>query len=86
MTNIVAVQYADKNTGAFTGRAYSYFTDISLEVGDVVKCPTKYGETVGRVAETDVPEGRIDERVVPFMKTITEKAEQKEDAEDEYGI
>lgn len=78
MSNIVGVQYKNQYSGEYTGRAYTYYTDIPLEVGDVVKCPTKAGETVGRVAEINISEGRIDERIAPFMKTITEKAEEEE--------
>lgn len=72
-TNIVAVKYEDMNyPKTFSGRAYSYFTNINLKVGDIVEAPTRYGQSIARVAEVNITEDRIKD-IKPCMKTITKK-------------
>lgn len=76
---IVGVNYKNKHTGEFDGRTYSYFCDIEVKVGDLVKAPTTKGDSTARVSEVDVPESRIDMRILPIMKTITAFAESQEE-------
>ena len=72
-TNIVSVKYEDKlEPRTFGGKAYSYFTEVKLEVGDLVKAPTRNGLNIARVTKVDIPEDKI-ENIKPYMKTITKK-------------
>ena len=57
--NIVQVQYKRRYGGGYTDNQYAYIADVPLAVGDVVKCPTKFGDTEGRVARVGVPESEI---------------------------
>ncbi len=71
-TNIVSVKYEDKFAPkTFTGKKYSYYTAIPLEVGDLVIAPTSFGEKIARVSEINIPEYRI-EMIKPYLKTITQ--------------
>ncbi len=77
--NIVAVQFQSRtNPEEFTGREYTYYSDVELAVGDVIFAPTKNGTGVVRVCRTDVRDSEIDERVMPYMRTIEEKLTPKE--------
>ena len=81
---IISVQFrADSKTDGdhpeYRGREYSYFADV--DVGDEIVVPTKNGQGVARVCRTDVKESQIDERVMPYMRTI-EKIVKPEDRED----
>lgn len=72
-TNIIGVKYEDKFIPrTFGGKSYSYFTEIQLSVGDIVKAPTKDGTSIARVSRVNVPENEIQE-IKPYMKTITKK-------------
>lgn len=73
-TNIVTVQYESRlEPGVFVGREYSYFTDIPLAVGDIVKTPTKYGTSCAKIARIHVPEIEV-AKFKDVMRHITEKA------------
>ena len=74
---IVNVRYRSKS-GELSSRAYSYYADIPLCVGDRVAVPTSMGEGEAEVCEVDVPESRIDERILPVLKTITRKVVDEE--------
>ena len=69
---IVNVRYCSKS-GELSSRAYSYYADIPLSVGDRVVVPTYKGDGEAVVSEVDVPESRIDERILPVLKTISRK-------------
>jgi hypothetical protein len=56
---IVKVKYISETTGAESDRAYSYFTEEPLAVGDMVKVTVKDREGKGRVVEINVPEYQI---------------------------
>ncbi len=75
---IVSVNYKNKQTGDFDGRAYSYYCELDAKVGDIVVAPTAKGDSVARISEVNVPKSRIDERIIPIMKTITAFAEDQE--------
>lgn len=69
-TNIISVKYEDNfEPKTFGGKAYSYYTDIVVDVGDLVIAPTAYGEKIARVSETNIPEEKI-ESIKPYLKTI----------------
>lgn len=70
---IVEIQYCGED-GAPHGKRYSYYTDIPLAAGDRVIVPTYKGDGEGVVCTVNVPESRVDERVLPMLKTITRKA------------
>jgi hypothetical protein len=72
-TNIIQVKYEDKFIPrTFVGKAYSYFTNKKVKVGDIVEAPTQYGTSIARVTKVNVPEDEIQE-IKPYMKTITKK-------------
>ena len=72
-TNIISVKYEDNyNPKTFGGKAYSYYTNKKVKVGDLVIAPTAYGEKIARVSEINIPEYRI-EMIKPYLKTITQK-------------
>jgi hypothetical protein len=68
----ITVQYKNKE-GAFGGREYTYICDLSnVEPGDLVTVPVGKDneERPAMVAEINVPDGRIDERVMPLLKSV----------------
>lgn len=72
-TNIVSVKYEDKYIPkTFSGKAYSYITEIKLEIGDIVVAPTSYGEQIARVSEINIPEYKV-ESFKTSLKLITDK-------------
>ncbi len=77
---IVSVCFKRKESEEFGGKAYSYYTELPLNVGDVVKVPTAQGGAIAQVCEVNIPESRVDERVLPLLKDITEYAEEGESA------
>lgn len=77
MKTIVSVRYVGCD-GVMSGREYSYFTDIPLELGNLVVCPSAKGDGQGVVTAVNVPESKIDERVLPKLRTIERKAEETE--------
>lgn len=71
MSNIVGVQFQSKfNPNEFSGREYNYLTAIELSEGDIVVVPTKNGDGIAKVVSIDVPDSKIDERIMPLLKTI----------------
>lgn len=73
MSNIISVKYEDKYMPkTFSGKAYSYYTAIDVEVGDLVIAPTASGDKIARVSEINVPEYKI-ENIKPYLKLITDK-------------
>lgn len=79
---IVNVKYRDSLTGEYFGRSYSYFCDIpDVQTGDIVIAPTYKGDTEAQIVEVDVPESKVDERVLPLLKTITRRKEDTDDGE-----
>ena len=74
MPDIVHVQFEDrKNPGYYSGGFYSYIADHPLEAGDLVKVPTKYGESTAKVCRVNVPVNEIGCRVGE-LRHITEPA------------
>ena len=72
-TNIVSVKYEDDYAPkTFNGRIYSYYTNINLEVGDIVIAPTKNGDKIARVSEINIPEYKV-EMIRAFLRTIEKK-------------
>ncbi len=72
-TNIITVKYEDnEHPKTFSGKAYSYYTNKELNVGDIVEAPTKYGISIARVSEINIDEEKII-NIKPYMKTITKK-------------
>ena len=71
-TNIISVKYEDnQEPKTFGGKAYSYYINKKVEVGDLVIAPTAYGDKIARVSEINIPEHKI-EMIKPYLKTITQ--------------
>lgn len=75
----VSVAYKNEVTGEYTGRAYSYTTELPLKKGDKVIAPTYKGNSQAMVVNDNVPEGMIDERWADKLRAITQY--QSEEAE-----
>lgn len=72
-TNIIAVKYENTfNPRTFSGKSYSYFTNLDLSIGDIVQAPTKYGSSIARVTRINILEEEIED-IKPYMKSITLK-------------
>lgn len=77
-TNIISVKYEDTYMPkTFGGKAYSYYTKIKVNVGDLVIAPTAYGEKIARVSEINIPEYKV-EMIKPYLKTIEQEIDKKE--------
>ncbi len=66
---IVKVQYLNPVTNQFFSREYSYFSEDTLQVGDIVTVPVKDGTGKAKVSVVNVPESEI-EAFKDKMKTI----------------
>ena len=73
---IVNVHYIDEKTGTIrSSRTYSYRCSVpNAHVGMEVIAPTAKREARAVICEIDVPESRIDERILPLLKEITQEA------------
>lgn len=69
---LVNVRYFKPQLNGYAGNAFTYKTDLPLKVGDRVIAPTRGGDNRAMVVEIDVPEGRVDERVMPLLREITQ--------------
>ena len=75
-TNIIKVRFL--RGGAPSGREYTYFTPVEVEIGDTVEMEAMEGIAKGMVTQINVPE----EEIAPFKdraKTIIGKAKIKEE-------
>lgn len=76
--NIVGVKYEDKfKKKTFSGREYSYYSDIDLEIGDIVEVPTRYGKSIAQVTRTNIDEKEI-EKIKDYMKIIETKIDKEQ--------
>lgn len=76
-TNIISVKYEDKYMPkTFSGKAYSYYTAIEVEVGDLVVAPTSNGDKIARLSEINIPEFKV-EQIKPYLKLITDKIDKE---------
>lgn len=72
-TNIISVKYEDNYMPkTFSGKAYSYYTAIPVEVGDLVIAPTQNGDKIARVSKINIPEYKV-EMIKSYLKIITTK-------------
>ena len=73
---IVNVHYIDEKTGTIrSSGTYSYRCRVpNAHVGMEVIAPTAKREARAVICEIDVPESRIDERILPLLKEITQEA------------
>ena len=76
-TNIVGVKYQSKyDSQNFEGKMYSYYTNIKLDIGDIVIVPTDYGEKYAIVSRINVLEQEI-EAFKDRLKTINIKIDKE---------
>lgn len=73
---IVNVHYIDEKTDTIrSSGTYSYRCSIpNAHVGMEVIAPTAKREARAVICEINVPESRIDERILPLLKEITQEA------------
>lgn len=75
---IVGVKYEDRfEKKTFSGREYSYYAGVDLEVGDIVEVPTRYGKSIAKVTRVNIPEKEI-ENIKDYMKIIETKLNKEE--------
>lgn len=76
---IVNVRYRN-DWGELSARKYSYLLSPELKVkeGDFVKAPTAKGTNIAVICETNISPSRVDERILPNLKLIEERAEMEE--------
>jgi hypothetical protein len=71
--SIINITYR-KDSGEYSLGRYSYYCEIpDIAVDDIVIAPTSKGDRAAKVVEINVPESRIDERIMPRLKTITQR-------------
>lgn len=76
-TNIISVKYEDRyEPKTFGGKAYSYYTNTDVNIGDLVIAPTSYGEKIARVSEINIPETKIED-IKPNLKLIIGKIDKE---------
>ena len=76
-THIVAVKYEDRYIPqTFSGKCYSYFTNLKLDIGDIVEAPTQYGKSIAIVAKVNILPEEI-KSIKSYMKVITKKLNKK---------
>ena len=68
---LVNIRYFKPAQNGYAGNSFTYRTGLPLRAGDKVMAPTKGGDKRAMVVETEVPESRVDERVLPLLKEIT---------------
>lgn len=68
---LVNIRYFKPLHKAYLGNTFTYRTVLPLTVGDKVMAPTKGGDKRAVVVEINVPESRVDERIMPLLKEIT---------------
>lgn len=56
-TNVIKVKFL--RHGSAIGRAYTYYTPVEVQVGDVVELESRNGIAQGVVTEVNVPEEEI---------------------------
>ena len=73
---IVNVHYIDEKTGTIrSSGTYSYRCSVpNAHVGMEVIAPTAKREARAVICEINVPESRIDARILPLLKEITQEA------------
>lgn len=79
----IGVQFKDRKSGLYGGRVYTYTSEIPLREGDLVAVETQRGDAIVRVCDPDMPEGKVDERIIPLLKEISRMATPEEVAKDE---
>lgn len=71
---IIKVQFADRyHEGEFAKTEYTYYLDagLTVEPGQIITVPTKFGHTKAKVSKTNLTDGAIDMRYANDMRTIT---------------
>ena len=69
---IVQVQFKNRFSGQYSGKAYTYIADFPVQEGDIVTVPAGSGTSEAKVVRTDVPESEIPAWMQ--LKHITEPA------------
>ena len=76
--NIISVKYEDNyEPKTFGGKAYSYYSNTNVNIGDLVRVPTAYGEKIAIVSEVNIPEQKV-ESIKPYLKTIIDKIDKEQ--------
>lgn len=82
MSNIVQVLFKNRFSGQYSGKPYTYYADIPVQVDDIVKVPTTSGTSEAKVCRVDVPESEIPAWMQ--LKHITEPASPSGSLFDEF--
>lgn len=82
MSNIVQVQFKNRFSGQYGGKAYTYAADVPVQIDDIVKVPAGNGTSEAKVVRVDVPESEIPAWMQ--LKHITEPASPSGSLFDEF--
>lgn len=75
---IISVQFKSKFNGQWYGNNYTYTCDFPVKRGDIVRVPTKYGDSEAIVREVDIPIYRVDPKIFPLLKKAYSVVEEKD--------
>lgn len=75
---IISVQFKSKFNGQWYGNNYSYICDFPVKKGDIVKVPTKFGDSEAIVRNTNIPPYRVDPKIFPLLKKVDSIVEGKD--------
>lgn len=67
---LVNVRYYKPKLNGYCGNSFTYRTKLPLVPGNKVLAPTQGGDQRALVVETEVPENRVDTRILPLLKEI----------------
>lgn len=78
---IISVKFRSKtNKEEFAGREYSYYTNIPVNVGDIVIVPMKNGEVKAQITRVNINDSEINFDK-SLLKTITTLSIEQEESE-----
>lgn len=67
---IISVQFKSKFDGKWYGNKYHYLCNFSVKKGDVVRVPTKFGDSEAIVRDVNIPFYRVDPKIFPLLKQV----------------
>ena len=71
--NIISVKYEDSEfPHTFRGKDYCYYTNIKLNIGNLVEVPTVFGKKIAKVSRINIPQEEV-LSITPYMKSVIRK-------------
>jgi len=74
VNKIVGVKFYKEHSGSFEGREYNYYDGLGdLAIGDIAVADVRDKEKLVLVTAVDVPESKIDERILLVLQTLSKR-------------